>query len=270
MHIRFCGAGWRCGLAPRFPPEFSSSCRVKFVSAGSVCYSWQACQRSGRRAHGSRPPTRNLFWKRANEAPRLTSLGVAGQPKWENRDSEVLIPSADISDKPTSLHWSFNREASQISEQRVAFVYDSASPHLRLTWEWRTRQTYGPIEHQIRIENLDNQEIWIPMQDSLAFNWQVDPQSALEHLFVEKGANTPSPVGTHQVAIDRGIPLDWHVQHLWGSARKRAREIIPWSLVRKQRLRPKPVVCGHRVQRAHSNFNERGKRFSPGSHRTES
>ena len=33
-------------------------------------------------------------------APRLTSLGVVGQPRWENRASEVLIPFADISYKP--------------------------------------------------------------------------------------------------------------------------------------------------------------------------
>ena len=61
-------------------------------------------------------------------APRLTSLGVVGQPKWENRASEVLIPLADVADKPTPLHWTFNREASQTGEQRVALVYDSFRP----------------------------------------------------------------------------------------------------------------------------------------------
>src|ERR1700694_2593446 len=122
------------------------------------------------------------------QAPRLTSLSVPGQPKWENRTSEILISSADISNEPIPVHWSINREASLIGEQRVAFVYDSAVPHLRLTWEWRARQDYGPIEQQIRSENLDSQEIWIPMLDSLAFNWQIDPQAPLEHFFVEKGA----------------------------------------------------------------------------------
>jgi hypothetical protein len=164
-------------------------------------------------------------------APRLISLGVPGQPKWENRASEVLIPSAEVSDKPTPLYWTFNREASQIGEQRVALVYDSASPPLRLTWEWRTRQTYGPIEHQIRIENLGGQEIWIPMQDSVAFNFQVDPLAPLENLFVEKGANTPSPVGTHQVALAEGY--HWTgTSSTYGDLRDNdPREIIPWSLV---------------------------------------
>jgi len=168
------------------------------------------------------------------EAPRLTSLSVPGQEKWENRASEVLIPSVDVSDQLTPVHWSFNREASQIGEQQVAFVYDSASPHLRLTWEWRTRQAYGPIEHQIRIENLEGQEIWIPMQDSLAFNWQVDPQLPLQHLFVEKGANTPSLVGTHQVALAEGYRWTG-ASSTYGDLRdNEPREIIPWSLVQRK------------------------------------
>lgn len=71
-------------------------------------------------------------------APRIVSLEVPGQPKWQVRASEVLISSVTLSAKETPVSWSFNREASQIGEERVVFVYDSASPHLRLTWEWRT------------------------------------------------------------------------------------------------------------------------------------
>ena len=47
---------------------------------------------------------------------------------------------------------------SRVGAQGVVFVYDCDSPHLWLSWEWQTRQEYGPIEHQIRIENLDSQE----------------------------------------------------------------------------------------------------------------
>ena len=164
------------------------------------------------------------------ETPRLLSLIVSGQVKWQNRASEVLIPSADVSGQTAPVHWRFNREASQIGEQRVAFVYDSTAPHLRLTWEWRTRQAYGPIEHQITIENLENQEIWIPMQDSLAFDWQVDPLATLEHLFVEKGADTPSPVGTHQVPLADGYKWTG-TSSTYGDLRQdEPREIIPWSV----------------------------------------
>ncbi|HET6181043.1 MAG TPA: glycoside hydrolase family 36 protein [Candidatus Sulfotelmatobacter sp.] len=168
------------------------------------------------------------------DAPRLMSLVVPGQPKWENRTSELLIASADVANVATPLHWNFNGEASQIGEQRVAFVYDCASPRLRLTWEWRTPQAYGPIEHQIRIANLGTQEIWIPLQDSLAFNWQIDPQSTLDHWFVEKGANTPSQVGTHQVALVEGY--HWTgTSSTYGDLRDdEPREIIPWSLVQRK------------------------------------
>jgi hypothetical protein len=166
------------------------------------------------------------------EAPRLVSLASPGQPAWQNRASESLIASAEISGQPTPIHWTFNHDASQITAGQVVFVYDSASPHLRLTWEWRTRADYGPIEHQVRIENLDTREIWIPMQDSLAVNWQIDPQSSLEHLFVEKGANTPSPVGTHQIALDEGY--HWTgTSTTYGDLGDEPREIIPWSLVER-------------------------------------
>jgi hypothetical protein len=204
----------------------------------AICVGWIGllclwCSASGLGQTSARLQTSDteLVLEAGQTAPRLTSLSVPGQPKWENRASEVLIPSADVSDKPTPVQWSFNRKASQIDEQEVSFVYDSVSPHLRLTWEWRTRQAYGPIEHQIRIENLDRQEIWIPLQDSLAFNWQVDPQAPLQHLFVEKGANTPSPVGTHQVALIEGYKWTG-TSSTYGDLRdNEPREIIPWSLV---------------------------------------
>jgi hypothetical protein len=164
-------------------------------------------------------------------APRLISLSVPGQRKWESRSSETLIPFVEISEKQVPVKWGFNRDASQIGEQRIAFVYDSASPHLRLTWEWQVRQQYGPIEHEIRIENLDGQEIWIPMQDSLAFDWQVEPQSTLEHLFIEKGANSPSPVGTHEVLLTEGYRWTGTSSTYGDIDNDKPREIIPWSLV---------------------------------------
>ena len=175
-----------------------------------------------------------LFLEAGPVAPSLTSLAVPGQSRWENRASEDLLPSADVAGKAAPLQWTFNREASQISEQRVAFIYDSASPRLRLTWEWRTPQKYGPIEHQIRIENLEQQEVWIPMQDSFAFNWHIDPHMPLEHLFVEKGADTPSPVGTHQAALVEGYHWTGTSSTYGDLNATESREIIPWSLVQSK------------------------------------
>ena len=167
-----------------------------------------------------------------SSSPSLGTLTSAGQPPWVNRSSESPIAFIEISGKQIPCTWAFNRDASQVDEQRVEFVYDSASPHLRLTWEWRVRQAYGPIEHQIRIENLEPEEIWIPMQDSLALQWQIDPRSSLQHVYVEKGANTPSPVGTHQVALTDGYRWTG-LSSTYGDLGDEPREIIPWSLVQR-------------------------------------
>ena len=165
-------------------------------------------------------------------SPVVSSLAVPGQAPWVNRSSESLIAFVEVSGKQTPCAWRFNRDASRVDDQRVEFVYDSATPHLRLTWEWRVRQAYGAIEHQIRIENLEPQEIWIPMQDSLALQWQIDPQASLQHFYIEKGANTPSPVGTHQVALKDGYRWTG-LSSTYGDLGDEPREIIPWSLVQR-------------------------------------
>ncbi len=169
-----------------------------------------------------------------SSAPRLVSFNVPGQSEWKNRASEALIPFVEISGRQMACNWRFNAVASHISKQQAVLVYESASPHLRLTWEWRAPQNYGPIEHQIRIENLEAHEIWIPMQDSLAFDWQIDPHEQLEHLFVEKGANAPSAVGTHQVPL--GENYDWTgTSSTYGDlSDSEPREIIPWTLIEQQ------------------------------------
>src|SRR5215467_3784719 len=134
-------------------------------------------------------------------SPKLLSLEVPGRPKWTNGSSEGLIPFVEISASQAPITWQLDLNASEIGPKRVAFVYASANPQLRLTWEWRVPQDYGPIEHQIRIENLAPQDVWIPIEDSLAFRWQVSRAEPLKHVFAEKGADTPSPVGTHEASL---------------------------------------------------------------------
>jgi hypothetical protein len=166
-------------------------------------------------------------------SPRVSAFGVPRQDKWNNRSSETLIPFVEISGTQIPCTWSFNTEASHADEQGVTFVYESPLPHLRLTWEWRVRQNYGPIEHQIQIENLSSQELWIPMQDSFAFDWQVDPQVALRHLFIEKGANTPSAGGTHENPVGEGYRWTGTASTYGDLSDSEPREIIPWSLVQR-------------------------------------
>ncbi|HTS37467.1 MAG TPA: alpha-galactosidase [Candidatus Solibacter sp.] len=172
-----------------------------------------------------------LTFEADSAAPRLMSLKTGSLPLWPNRTSESLIAFAEISGTKRPCSWTFNRAASTTTDQQIDFVYDSASPRLRLTWEWRAKKDYGPIEHQIRIENLESSEIWIPLQDSLDFDWQIDAQSPLQHFFVEKGANTPSPIGTHQVDLKEGYRWTG-TSSTYGDLRDDApREIIPWTLV---------------------------------------
>src|SRR5580704_15548450 len=107
--------------------------------------------------------------------PRFLSLDAPGQPKWENSASEALPEFVEITGRKMPVYWRLDRNASRSDGKNASFVYESATPRLRLTWLWRVPVAYGPIEHKIRIENLDSQELWIPMQDSFAFNWQIEP-----------------------------------------------------------------------------------------------
>ena len=174
-----------------------------------------------------------LVLKAGVSAPMLVSLEIPGEAKWTNRSSEGLIPFVEISGKQIPVAWQLDRNASETGSTHVAFVYESANPHLRLTWEWRVAQNYGPIEHEIRIENLGPQEVWIPMQDSLAFHWEVPATESLQHIYVEKGANTPSPVGTHEVSVGEGYTWTGTSSTYGDIHPEQSREIIPWSLVER-------------------------------------
>lgn len=165
--------------------------------------------------------------------PVLEMLAVPGETEWNNDASETLIPFVEIAGEQYPCHWLFNSEASHSNGQEVSFVYDSVSPHLRLTWTWQARQSYGPTEHQIRIQNLDDREIWIPMQDSLSLNFRAAGNIPLEHFFVEKGANTPSPVGTHRASLSDGYSWTGTSSTYGDLSDSEPREIIPWSLVQR-------------------------------------
>jgi hypothetical protein len=168
------------------------------------------------------------------DMPRLLSLQVPGQPKWQNRASEALINAVESGDETTPVHWRFDRDASHADAKHISLVYQSENPRLRLTWSWIAKQDHGPLEHQIRIENLTEHELWIPMQDSFAFEWQLDPLVELQHVYVEKGANTPSPVGTHGVHIADGYRWTGTSSSYGDIDEGKPREIIPWSLVQRE------------------------------------
>jgi alpha-galactosidase len=163
-------------------------------------------------------------------SPRLSSL-QNGPEFWENRADETPIRSVEIAGNSLPLVWTFNSSDSHVGDKDITFVYDSSAPRLRLTWEWEVRSDHGPIEHQIRIENRDSREVVLPLQNSFQFDFKILPTDSFDQLYVEKGADTPSNVGTHLV----GLPEDYEWEGSSSSyAQPRTgetREIIPFMLV---------------------------------------
>jgi hypothetical protein len=165
-------------------------------------------------------------------APRVLSLR-SGATIWRNRIAESLIPNVEIAGADVSLIWTFNKVESQTNKSLVRFVYDANSLHLRLTWEWEVRSKGGPIEHQIRVENRDSTDVWLPLQNSFAFDWETSSQDKLEQFYVEKGADTPSPVGTHVVQVPQGYEWEGTSSTYAQPRPGEAREIIPYFLVQR-------------------------------------
>ena len=167
------------------------------------------------------------------EAPRLRELSVAGLAPWINRAAEHLPEFAEVDGRRQPLAWKLDAKGFRNSRQLVAFVYETTAPHLRLTWEWQARAAYGPIEHQVRIENLSDKEIWLPFQDSFQFDFSVTNNANLKHFFVEKGADKPSTVGTHDVELQQGYAWEGTSSTYAHPGKGEDREIIPWFLIQR-------------------------------------
>ena len=163
-------------------------------------------------------------------APKLSSLRH-GQAVWKNRAAEDLITSVESGGKSIPIHWSFNASESRVEKKLVSFVYDSTPPYLRLTWEWEARSEHGPLEHQIRIENREANEIWLPLQDSFVFDWEIAATDKPEQFYVEKGADTPSNAGTHQVPVKDGYEWEGKSSTYAQPRPGEAREIIPYFMI---------------------------------------
>ena len=171
-----------------------------------------------------------LQFEAGTSAPKLSTLGRRGSA-WKNRTSEGLIANIEVLGESVPIEWKLNLAGSRLEKNKINFVYDSNSPKLRLSWEWEARSKSGPIEHEIRIENLDSREIWLPLQSSLIFDWQISPHDKLEQFYVEKGADTPSPVGTHLLAIPNEYRWEGTSSTYAQPRPGEAREIVPYVLV---------------------------------------
>jgi hypothetical protein len=179
-------------------------------------------------------PETTLRLETGRDSPKLIDLKTQEGTVWKNHGTEPLPDSVESEGKKIPVRWEWNRAASHSDAQEISFVYDSASPKLRLTWEWQARSDHGPIEHQIRIENLDDHEVWLPLVDSIRLDWECDPRDPLEHLYIDKGAGTPSAVGTHLVPLQGGYLWEGISSTYAHPEIGEAREIIPWFLVERK------------------------------------
>jgi hypothetical protein len=165
------------------------------------------------------------------QSPHLLKLCLGDSDCWRQTSVEPLIAFVEVAGKQQAVHWKFNENGSKVTSQNVELAYDSDSPHLRLTWIWIARAARGPIEHTIKIQNLGENDLWLPLQDSLRFSWQVSKSEALEQLWVEKGAGGPTAEGTHRISLHDGYKWVGTSSTYAHPAVGQQREMIPYLLV---------------------------------------
>jgi alpha-galactosidase len=165
--------------------------------------------------------------------PHLVDLKTNDGQLWSNRAVETLPDTVELDGKQIAVQWNLSHGKSNNEAHRIAYVYESASPKLRITWEWTARADYGPTEHRIKIENLDSREIWIPFIDSIRLEWKAERGVSFNHVYVEKGAGIPSSEGTHRLSLPaeyRWLGTSSTYAH---PGEGEPREIIPWSFVER-------------------------------------
>ncbi len=169
---------------------------------------------------------------RAGEsAPSLVSIVGTGGTTLTNAQSEALPASVEINSATVPVAWHHKPVLDTSDPRHAVAVYESDNPHLRLRWEWQARADFGPIEHRITIENLGDKEVWLPMVDSLQLDWKIAPNDELRNFYVEKGAGTPSPQGTHTDAMAEGYRWTGTSSTYAHPPEGAAREIIPAEMV---------------------------------------
>jgi Melibiase/Glycosyl hydrolase family 36 C-terminal domain len=167
------------------------------------------------------------------ESPRLAQLRFRDVEGWQGQVAEALPDRIESEGKTQPVRWKLNQLATTTGPAMVRLIYESQTPRLRAFWEWRARAIHGPIEHSIRIQNLSGKEIWLPLQDSLRFDWRIVPGEKLEQLWIEKGAGGPSAEGTHRNMIDEGYEWTGESSTYAHPAEGQQREMIPYVLVQR-------------------------------------
>ena len=168
-----------------------------------------------------------------DEAPSLGSLQSGTLPLWSNNTSEPLIGSVEQNCQQIPLQWKLDRSESKGSAANSgrASSTDLHLPSPRLTWQWSLRDQTGPVEHSIRIENLDSKALWIPLQHSFDFKFGVRADETLHQMYVDKGMGKPSAIGTHNNLVSTSYA--WQGRSSTYARDNDEREIIPWFMVER-------------------------------------
>jgi hypothetical protein len=163
-------------------------------------------------------------------APRLATLRLHART-WKNRADETLPDHVDIHGSAVALTWRLDRSASRVESKQIQLVYLADSPRLKLVWQWRVRAAHGPLEHTVSIQNPGGEAVGLPLQASFRFDWEIDPQAALQRFWVEKGADTPSSEGTHLDALRDGDAWLGTSSTYARPFADQPREMIPYVLI---------------------------------------
>ncbi|HEY3927959.1 MAG TPA: alpha-galactosidase [Candidatus Koribacter sp.] len=194
-------------------------------------------------------------------SPQLAALRTTNGSLWKNVESEALVPDVFVADVSRHLSWKFTPAESTRTSGTIRYVYLSEDPKLRLTWEWELRAASGPVEHRIRIENLDTRPVTLPRQESLALLLRPPTrQASLQQLYVEKGADSPSPEGTHFVKLTSRYRWSGYSSTYAHPIPDLPREIIPWTLIEDDRTHSGIYMGAEFSGRMKFNVEMRGSR----------
>jgi alpha-galactosidase len=172
--------------------------------------------------------------------PRLLSLRGRNGDLWTNMTPEALPATVEHNGQPLQVVWRNVPASTVVTPERVAFVYESQQPHLRLTWQWIARAAFGPVEHSTIIENLTEDEYWLSIPDTLALTFAISADASLRQLYIEKGAGGPAALGTHLLSIPTGYSWTGRSTTFAHTILDEPREIIPYTAV----FRSSPASSG--------------------------
>src|SRR5262249_51186529 len=66
-----------------------------------------------------------------------------------------------------------------------------------------------------------------------SFDFQIAPVTSLAHLYIEKGGDTPGPIGTHEISLNENYNWEGFSSPYGDYSKGAVREVIPYFLVHR-------------------------------------